>query len=147
MSFSSEIAAAEYWIRQTLKGSTALAAKTTTVEAGPLPRGAALPAVVYTLLNASYITNLQGVRLFTGLHYQISAFGQAQTILALAEIDSIAQGLFGNGRESRVCVATPYGTVLTCAGERPHNLEYTDPADNRTMRKIGATYYITAKGL
>lgn len=147
MSFSSELAAAEYYIRSTCKGSVALAAFTSTVEPQPLPRGAQTPAVVYTLLHSSYVTTVEGVRVYTRLLYRISAFGQFQTIMTLSQMDSIIQDLFGGGRNAQVNAETPYGTIMAVTITRPHSFPYKDPADETLMRYVGASYMFEVKGL
>ena len=137
MSFHSEIAATEYYIRQTLKGSVALSAFTTTIQRQPLTRGAALPAMVYTLNHAHYVNTLEGVRVFARLRYRISALGLVDVMPALAEMDSIAQGLFGSGGNARVGVTTPYGVILTATIEDPRALSYTDEAEKVEMLRMG----------
>ena len=149
MSFLSEIAATEYYIRSTLTGSVALsAAFTSNISQQPLPHGVALPAIAYELIHASPVNTLSGVRVFMRLQYKIMAVDACQTIIKLAEADSIILGLFGGGREARVNVSTPYGTIMAVEQIRgPHSLAYEDLAENRTVRRLGSTYNFEVKAV
>lgn len=139
MSFLSETAATELYLRSTIKGSVALAAFTSTVEPLPLPRGTALPAVGYTQIHAADIGTLAGVRVYRRLDYRISAIIEGQTILTIAQMDSIMQGLFGNGQDSRVGVQNQYGTILSARIIRTHSLHREDPVTFVTTRYQGFT--------
>lgn len=139
MAFKNAVAATEFYIRATLKGSAALSAFTSTVDPQPLPREAVLPGMGYSWIMSRTVNTLNGVRLFTRLQYRIVAVGLESTIITLAEMDSIAQGLFGNGRESRVNVVNTYGTIATALIVQPQNFSFQDPGDKRLIRHLGFT--------